>query len=54
MEEKRPANDGSSDQTVQDERAGEGGAELVAVNVVAVAELEVRCYGTLLTVSVAG
>jgi hypothetical protein len=54
MEEKRPANNRSRDQTVQQQRAGEGGAEFVAVNVVAVAELEVRCYGTLLTVSAAG
>jgi hypothetical protein len=54
MEEQRPPNDGSSDQTVQQDGAGEGGAELVAVNVFAVAELEVRCYGTLLTVSAAG
>jgi hypothetical protein len=54
MEEKRPANDGCGDQTVQDEGAGEGGAEPVAVNVVAVAELEIRCYDTLLTVSAAG
>jgi hypothetical protein len=54
MEENRPADYGGSDQPVQDEGAGEGGAELVAVNVVAVAELEIRCYGTLLTVSAAG
>jgi hypothetical protein len=54
MEEKRPANDGGSDQAVQHERAGEGRAESVAVNVLAVAELEVRCYDTLLTVSAAG
>ena len=54
MEENRPADDGSSDQTVQDERAGEGAAEPVAVNVVAVAELEVRRYDTLLTVSAVG
>ena len=54
MEENRPADDGSSDQTVQDKRAGEVDAEPVAVNVVAVAELEVRCYDTLLTVSAAG
>jgi hypothetical protein len=54
MEEKRRANNGSSDQTVQDERAGEGAAEPVAVNVVAVAELEVRRYDTLLTVSAVG
>jgi hypothetical protein len=53
MEEKRRANDGSSDQGMQHERAGEGRAEPVAVNVVAVAELEVRCYDTLLTVSAA-
>jgi hypothetical protein len=54
MEEKRTANDGSRDQAVQDDGAGEVDAEPVAVNVVAVAELEVRCYGTLLTVSAAG
>ena len=54
MEEKRPANDGSSNQTVQDDGAGKGTAELVAVDVLAMAELEVRCYGTLLTVSAAG
>ena len=54
MEEKRPANDGSGNQTVQHQRAGESGADLVAVNVVAVAELEVRCYDTLLTASAAG
>jgi hypothetical protein len=54
MEEQRTGNDGTSDQTVQQERAGEVDAEPVAVNVVAVAELEVRCYGTLLTVSAAG
>jgi hypothetical protein len=54
MEEECAANDGSRDQTVQQERAGEGGAEFVAVNVVAVAELEVRCYDDLLTASTAG
>jgi hypothetical protein len=54
MKEKRPAHDGSRDQTVQQEGAGEGGAEPVAVNVVAVAELEVCCYGTLLKVLAAG
>ena len=54
MEEERPGNNGASDQAVQDDGAGEVDAEPVAVNVVAVAELEVRCYGTLLTVSAAG
>ena len=54
MEEKRPANDGSSDQTVQHERAGEVGAEPVAVAVVFGAELEVSGYGTLLTFAAAG
>ena len=54
MKEKRRADDSSSDQPMQHERAGEGAAEPVAVNVVAVAELEVRCYDTLLTVSAAG
>ncbi len=54
MEEKRPANDGGSNQTMQHERAREGAADPVAVDVVAVAELEVRCYETLLTVSAAG
>jgi hypothetical protein len=54
MEEKRPANDGSRDQTVQHERAGEVDAEPVAAKVVFRAELKVRCYGTLLTVSAAG
>jgi hypothetical protein len=54
MEEKRPANDGGSDETVQHERAGECSAEPVAVQVVVVvAELEVRCYDILLTVSAA-
>ena len=54
MEEKRAANDGSGNQTVQHERAGKGAADPVTVDVVAVAELEVRCYDTLLTVSAAG
>ncbi len=54
MEEECRANDSSGNQTVQHERAGEGAADPVTVDVVAVAELEVRCYGTLLTVSAAG
>ena len=54
MEEKRPANDSSGNQAVQHKRAGEGAADPVIVDVVAVAELEVRCYDTLLTVSAAG
>jgi hypothetical protein len=47
MEEQRPADDGCSDQTVEDDGAGEVGAKPVAANVVFVAELEVSCYGTL-------
>ncbi len=54
MEEKRRANNGRSDQAMQHQRAGEGAAESIAVNVLAVAELEIRCYDTLLTVSAAG
>ena len=47
MEENRPSNDGSSDQPVQHERAGEVGAEPVAAEVVFGVELEIRGYGTL-------
>jgi hypothetical protein len=54
MEEKCPANDGCGNQTVQYERAGKGAADSVAVDVLAMAELEVRCYDTLLTASAAG
>jgi hypothetical protein len=54
MEEERPGNDGAGDQAMQRERAGEVDAEPVAAEVVFGAELEVCCYGTLLTVSAAG
>ena len=47
MEEQRPADDGCSDQTVEDDGAGEVGAKPVAANVVFMAELKVSCYGTL-------
>ena len=54
MEEQRSGNDGRSDQTMQHEGAGEVDAESVAAEVVFGAELEVCCYGILLTVSAAG
>jgi hypothetical protein len=53
MEEKRTANDGSRDQAVQDDGAGEVDAEPVAAEVVFGAELEFCRYGNLLTVSAA-
>jgi hypothetical protein len=53
MKEQRPGNDRASDQTVQNERAGEVDAELVAAEVVFGAELKFCRYGNLLTVSAA-
>jgi hypothetical protein len=54
VKEKCPANDDRSDQTVQNERAGEVGAEPVAFTEVVLVEFEVSGYGTLFTVSAAG
>jgi len=54
MKEQRSGNNSRSDKSVQHERAREVDAEPVAANVVFGAELEVRCYGILLTVSAAG
>jgi hypothetical protein len=51
-EEECGANDSSSDQDVQQERAGEVDTEPLAV--IVAAELKVSGYGTLLTVSAAG
>jgi hypothetical protein len=53
MQEDRPGNDRASDQTVQNERAGEVDAEPVAAEVVFRAKLEFCRYGTVLTVSAA-
>ena len=53
MQEDRPGNNSRSDQTVQNERAGEVDAEPVAAKVVFRAELEFCRYGTLLRVSAA-
>jgi hypothetical protein len=46
-EQKRRADDDCSDEAVQQKRTREVDAELVAVAVVFVAELEVRSYGAL-------
>ena len=53
MKEHRSGNNSRNDKTVQYERTGEVDTKPVAANVVFGAELEVRCYGILLTVSAA-
>ncbi len=49
-----PAKDDGGDETVQKERAGEVGAQLVAAVVFVITEFELSGYGTLLTFESAG
>jgi hypothetical protein len=54
VEEERPSNDDPGDKAMQQKRASEVAAEVIAAEVVVSTEFEVSGYGTLLTFGSAG